>query len=240
MKEYPLALITGGTHRLGRIFALTMARRGFAILLHYYHSSTFASSTADEIRAMGIPVYPIQADLTDSIQLQGIFSWIDTHDFRLEVLINSASEMIREDLKTISPEKWDSTIDLNLRAPLFLAQHSAQRMNRNGNIINITDAGAGRSWTNYPAYTISKSGLELLTRIQAKVFAPGIRVNAIAPGLVLPSASVSTEEWDKLVNRLPLKRQVSLKDVTGALEFILDNDSITGQTIIVDGGYSIT
>jgi NAD(P)-dependent dehydrogenase (short-subunit alcohol dehydrogenase family) len=109
-----------------------------------------------------------------------------------------------------------------------------------GLIVNITDAGAQKLWTGYPAYLVSKSALETLTRLQAKTYAPSIRVNAIAPGLVLPSDNVTPAEWEKLVVGIPLKHSISLEDVAAALTFLLDNQSITGQTIVVDGGYSLT
>src|SRR5690606_32611899 len=91
---------------------------------------------------------------------------------------------------------WDSAIDLNLRAPFLLSQHAAKRMPNGGLIVNITDIGASKAWSRYPSYTVSKAGLESLTKILARAFAPTIRVNAIAPGLVLPSDVVSEETWN--------------------------------------------
>jgi pteridine reductase len=120
-----------------------------------------------------------------------------------------------------------------------LAQKAAERMLAGGLIINITDVGAHKLWSGYPAYVVSKSALETLTRIQAKAYAPKIRVNAIAPGLVLPSENISKEEWKILVDRLPLKRPASQEELTSALEFLLKNEAITGQVIVVDGGYSL-
>jgi NAD(P)-dependent dehydrogenase (short-subunit alcohol dehydrogenase family) len=147
--------------------------------------------------------------------------------------------MQRTNLHDTSSSNWDATFALNLRAPFLLAQHAAKRMEVGGLIVNVTDAGAQKLWTGYPAYVVSKSALESLTHLQAKTYAPGIRVNAIAPGLVLPSANVTPAEWEKLVDQVPLKRSISLEDVAAALTFMLDNPSITGQTIIVDGGYSL-
>jgi NAD(P)-dependent dehydrogenase (short-subunit alcohol dehydrogenase family) len=134
---------------------------------------------------------------------------------------------------------WDLALDLNLRAPFLLAQQAATRMTEGGLIVNITDIGAQKAWSRYPAYTVSKAGLESLTKMLARAFAPSIRVNAIAPGLVLPSDVVTREKWDKLVDKLPLKRAATLDEVTSALEFLIRNQYITGQTIVVDGGYSL-
>jgi NAD(P)-dependent dehydrogenase (short-subunit alcohol dehydrogenase family) len=234
-----LALVTGAAHRLGRIFALTLAQNGYAILLHYHRSAEAANSTADEIRALGARVYPMEADLTDTEQIQAMFSKIDSLNLPLKVLINSAARMKHADLRIVSAEDWDTAINLNLRAPFLLAQLAAERMTEGSLIVNISDAGVGKTWTGFPAYLVSKSGLEALTRLQAKTYAPNIRVNAIAPGLALPSSEISVEEWEKLIRRLPLKHPASQEELASALEFLLKNESITGQTIFVDGGYSL-
>lgn len=239
MDGQPLALVTGAAHRLGKTFALTLARRGYSILLHYHHFADEAVVTADEIRALGVPAYLAQADLTDDSNLFSLLSTLDSLPHHLKVLVNSASVMQRTDIRTTSPADWDATFALNLRAPFLLAQQAAGRMAEGGLIVNITDVGAHKLWTGYPAYVVSKSALEMLTRLLAKAYAPGIRVNAIAPGLVLPSDNVTPEEWEKLVERLPLKRPASLDEVAAALGFLLDNPSITGQTVVVDGGYSL-
>lgn len=239
MKEFSLALVTGAAHRLGRSFALTLARQGYAILLHYHQSVEAAADTADDIRALKVPVYQVEADLTEIAQIQSLFSILDSLNLPLKVLVNSASRMVRKDLRTVSANDWDATLKLNLRAPLLLAQSAAARMTKGGLIVNVTDAGLGKVWTDFPSYQVSKYGLEKLTRLLAKTYAPTIRVNAIAPGLVLPSADVPSDEWEKLVNRLPLKQSVSLEDISIALEYLLKNESVTGQTIVVDGGYSL-
>jgi NAD(P)-dependent dehydrogenase (short-subunit alcohol dehydrogenase family) len=112
-------------------------------------------------------------------------------------------------------------------------------MTTGGLIVNITDVGAQKAWSRYPAYTVSKAALESLTRILARAFAPEIRVNAIAPGLVLQSPIVPEEEWQRLINRIPLKRAARTDEIAFALDFLLKNEYITGQTIVVDGGYSL-
>ncbi|KAF0108688.1 MAG: short-chain dehydrogenase/reductase SDR [Anaerolineaceae bacterium] len=239
MADCPLALVTGAAHRLGRAFALALARQGYAILLHYHSAAEKAASSAEEIRVFGVPVYPIQADLTDDTALSSLFSSLDSLPHKLRVLVNSAAVMPHRDLRATSAADWDAALDLNLRAPFLLAQQAAERMTAGGLIVNVTDVGAHKLWTGYAAYAVSKSALETLTRLMAKTYAPSIRVNAIAPGLVLPSENVTPEEWERLVGRLPLQRPASPEDVAAALEFLLKNESVTGQTITVDGGYSL-
>jgi NAD(P)-dependent dehydrogenase (short-subunit alcohol dehydrogenase family) len=239
MADYPLALVTGAAHRLGRAFAITLARQGYAILLHYHKSLSDAAVTENEIRSTGVPVYPVQADLTSVTDLYSLLSSLDSLPHKLRVLVNSAAVMPRKDIHLASSTDWDAAFDLNLRAPFLLAQKAAERMDAGGLIVNVTDIGAHKLWTGYPAYVVSKSALETLTRIMAKAYAPSIRVNAIAPGLVLPSSDVTPEEWEKLVQRLPLRRPASPEEVASTLEFLVRNESVTGQTIVVDGGYSL-
>ena len=120
-----------------------------------------------------------------------------------------------------------------------MAQEAAKRMTDGGLIVNVSDVGAQKAWSRYPSYTVSKAAIESLTKVLARAFAPSIRVNAIAPGLVLPSEAVTPEEWERLVKRLPLQRPAQPEEITSALEFLVKNEYITGQTIVVDGGYSL-
>ena len=231
----PLALVTGAAHRLGNVFALTLARHGFDIVLHYYRSLDAARQTQSEVEAVGRRAVLAQADLTDPVQLTSLISKIDS----LAVLVNSAAFMPAGNVEALTLENWDTSLDLNLRAPFFLSRECARKMIAGGLIVNVTDVGAQKAWSRYPSYTVSKAALESLTRILARAFAPHVRVNAIAPGLVLQSEIVSDEEWQRLINRIPLKRPARTEELASALEFLLKNEYITGQTIVVDGGYSL-
>jgi NAD(P)-dependent dehydrogenase (short-subunit alcohol dehydrogenase family) len=230
-----LALVTGAAHRLGKVFALTLARQGFDILLHYYHAEDDALQTKAELESLGRRVIKVQADLTDPAQISSLISKIDT----LKVLVNSAAFMPGGNVEQLSIENWDTSLDLNLRAPFFLAQEASKKMTPGGLIVNITDVGAQKTWSRFPSYTVSKAALESLTRILARSLAPEIRVNAIAPGFVLQSDIVPAEEWERLIKRVPLKRPARAEEIASALEFLLNNEYMTGQTIVVDGGYSL-
>ncbi len=239
----PLALVTGSAHRLGKALALSLAHQEYALLLHYHNAKSEARQTADEIRAFGTPVHLAQADLTQPEGIQSLISNLDSllqpSTFNFQLLVNSAAIMPIGNPRDLSLENWDSALDLNLRAPFLLAQEAAKRMTSGGLIVNITDIGAQKAWSRYPSYTVSKAALESLTKLLARAFAPTIRVNAIAPGLVMPSDVVTPEEWERLVQRLPLKRAATLDEITYALQFLIKNEYITGQTIVVDGGYSL-
>jgi len=239
MSEQPLALVTGAAQRLGKAFVLALARKGYAILLHYRYSEAQASITATEIRTLDVPVYISQADLTDPKQISSLFTMVDKIKHPLKVLVNSAAVMPVGNPRTLSVKDWDAALDLNLRAPFLCAQEAANRMTNGGLIVNVTDVGAQKAWSRYPSYTVSKAALESLTKMLARAFAPSIRVNAIAPGLVLQSNLVSPEEWERLVDRLPLKRTATVEEIASALDFLLTNEYITGQTLVIDGGYSL-
>src|SRR5512141_2764110 len=205
METQPLALVTGAAHRLGKAFVLALARNGYAILLHYRTSDVQAHNTATQIRTLGVPVFLSQADLSQPSQIAALFALVDRIPHPLKVLVNSAAIIPSGDALAVTAQDWDAVLNLNLRAPFLCAQEAAKRMTNGGLIVNITDVGARKSWSRYPAYSVSKAGLEALTKILARTLAPKIRVNAIAPGLALQSDLLSAEEWDRLVERLPLK-----------------------------------
>lgn len=214
---------------------MTLARLGYDIVLHYHSAVEEARQTQGEIESLNRRVVLAPADLTDPQQIQSIVSSLES----LNVLVNSAAFMPSGNVESLPLETWDTTLDLNLRAPFLLAQECAKKMTDGGLIVNITDVGAQKAWSRYPSYTVSKAALESLTKILARALAPKIRVNAIAPGFVLQSDIVSAEVWEKLISRVPLKRPARSEEVASALEFLVKNEYITGQTIVVDGGYSL-
>jgi pteridine reductase len=231
----PLAFVTGAAHRLGKSFALTLARLGYDIVLHYHAADDAALQTKLEIESLKRNVFLAQADLTQPAEIHSLLSNVAS----LDVLVNSAAFMPSGNVNALSIENWDTALDLNLRAPFLLAQAASKKMNDGASIINITDVGAQKAWSRYPSYTVSKAALESLTKILARALAPKIRVNAIAPGFVLQSDIVPAKEWERLIGRVPLKRPARTEEITSALEFLLKNEYITGQTIVVDGGYSL-
>lgn len=236
----PLAIVTGSARRLGKAFALDLAGQGYDLVLHYRSSEAEANSTKEEVERLEARSLLVRADLTDPAQIRDLFEQAD-HAFSgsaLQLLVNSAAVMQVARVEEITLADWDMTLDTNLRAPFLLAQAAAKRMD-SGLVVNLSDVGARKAWSRYSSYTVSKAGLEALTRLLARSLAPKIRVNAIAPGLVLPSDVVTADQWDKLIASLPLKRAASLQEITSTLQFLIKNEYITGQTITVDGGYSL-
>jgi pteridine reductase len=240
MPDFPLAVVTGAAHRIGRAVALELARQGFAIGLHFHRSVDAANETYAEVAALDVPVYRLPADLSEPDQVEGLFARVADLPHPLRVLVNSAGVMARGSLREMGVEDWDAMMDLNLRAPWLCARAAVPLMAAGGGvIINISDSGAQKAWTNYGAYIISKAGVETLTRLLAKDLAPAVRVNAVAPGLILPSADVPPETWTRLVERLPLKAAGTPEDVARAVVYFIQNSYVTGQVLAVDGGYQL-
>lgn len=238
-KYSKLAIVTGSAHRLGKYFALSLAQKGYSILVHYYSSEIYAKETRDEIKAMGVSAFLFKADLRNPADIYKMWEFVDTLNKDLKVLINSAAIMNKGDIRFMTTQEFDETISINLRAPFLCAQEASKRMSPGGLIINISDVGANMNWMGYPVYSITKAGLETLTRILAKVLAPDIRVNAIAPGLVLPPDEFNSLQWEKMIDKIPLKRSASPEEITSLMEYLIGNSYITGQIIDVDGGYSL-
>lgn len=236
-----IALVTGGARRLGKALALCLARIGFDILLHYHQSESQALETVQEIGKLGVRAYEVKADLTKTSGIETLLTTLDslTEQAPFTLLVNSASIMLHRAALELDLTEWQSALALNLRAPFLLSQHAARRMPTGGMIVNMTDVGARKTWKRYPSYVITKAALESMTSMLARALAPAIRVNAIAPGLVLRSSLTTEEEWTALTAKQPLKRPAELNEITSALEFLIMNKYITGQTITVDGGYSL-
>jgi NAD(P)-dependent dehydrogenase (short-subunit alcohol dehydrogenase family) len=236
----PLALVTGAAQRIGRAIATALAREGFAIGLHYHRSQAEAEETAAELAASGrTPVYLLPADLSQPDQVEDLFVRVAALAHPLRVLVNSAGVMQPGSLLDLAVDEWDAILDLNLRAPWLCARAAARLMVDGGVVVNISDSGAHKAWTRYPAYVVSKAGVDTLTHLLARALAPSVRVNAVAPGLILPSKELSPETWNRLVDRLPLRAAGSPDDIARAVLFFVQNPYVTGQVLAVDGGYQL-
>ena len=236
------ALVTGAGRRVGRALALALARRGCDVALHYNQTAVGADQAAAEIRALGRRAGTFAADLTSAETPADLVGRVTDHFGRLDILINSAAIMERTPFGSIGAATWDRIMALNLRAPFLLAQSAAPHLRAAdgaGAIVNIADLAAFETWPGYLPHGISKSGIVHMTRGLARVLAPDIRVNAIAPGTVLLPDDWSATDEERLNKTTPLGRQGTPDDVAAAMLFLLDSDYITGETIIVDGGRHI-
>ncbi len=236
--NHRVALVTGAGHRVGKTIATELARNGTHIIVHYNQSEAAAQETASQLRGLGVRAVPIQADLSDVEQVDHLFQQIDDAFGTLNILVNSASIMPQGDVLALSLEDWQQALDVNLTAPFLCAQHAARVMLARGGgaIVNIVDGSALKPWARYPAHSVSKAGLDMLTRILAKALAPDIRVNAVAPGPVLKPPEWTDERWERTAAGTLLKRTGSPSDVARAVRFLIEQEFITGETLVVDGG----
>jgi NAD(P)-dependent dehydrogenase (short-subunit alcohol dehydrogenase family) len=236
-----VAVVTGGAHRVGKSIALAMAQAGAHLVVHY-HSSSEAETTLGELRAHGVRAVGVDADLGDAAGASEVFEAAEREFGGVDVLINSASTFQKADVLTLSPEDWQHTLAVNLSAPFYCAQLAAQSMLARGGgaIINLSDLSGLQPWARYPAHSVSKAGLLMLTRVLAKALAPTIRVNAIALGPVMKPPDWDEARWNTVGSHTLLKRTGSGYDVARTVLFLLQEDFMTGSTVIVDGGRSIT
>ncbi len=231
-------LVTGGARRLGRAIALDLANRGWRIGVHYYASAAEALAVVAEIEARGGVADAFTADLSRLEALEPLIESCAATLGPVTCLINNAACFEWDDIDTLDRESWQTHLDVDLRAPVFLAQAFARNLPRgaSGNVVNIIDQKVLRPDPAFFSYTIAKSALWTATQTLAQALAPEIRVNAIAPGPVLPSLKQSEEAFARECRATLLGRGVGVDEVTAAIQFLLATPSITGQMIALDSG----
>jgi pteridine reductase len=234
------ALVTGSGHRVGRAIAMALAARGVNLVVHYYHSSQAAIETVEQAQSYGISAQAIQADLRSPSSIETMFARLDQTLPQLDILINSAAIMERTDFLSATPQDWDRSLDLNLKGTFFCLQQAARRMLDGGVIVNISDIIGLRPWPGFPIHAISKAGVEMLTKAAALELAPQIRVNAIAPGPVLKPEDMNPERWQEIASPSPLGRPGQPEDIARAVIYLIENEYVTGETLVVDGGFQLT
>ena len=232
-----VALVTGAGVRVGRALALALAGEGMHVAVHYSASARGAEETVRLARERGASAQAFRADLTRPDSPAALIDDVASHFGALHVLLNSAAVMMRTPVDDVTVDEWDAMFALNLRAPFFLARAAAARMPADGGaIVNIADLAAFESWPEYIPHGISKAGVVHMTRGLARVLAPRVRVNAVAPGAVLLPDKWGPEAAERLARTTPLGRIGSPDDVVQAVLFLLQADYVTGETVVVDGG----
>ncbi|MBF0311086.1 MAG: SDR family oxidoreductase [Magnetococcales bacterium] len=236
-------LITGGARRVGAAIARHLAAKGASLALHCNRSREEAQALAGELIRPGVRVVVVQADLTRTDQVMALPALAAAELGPLSVLINNASIFEPGELASTSLEQWQRHLQVNLTAPFLLMQAFAARLPPalpdiplRGRIINILDRSVVRPRAGYAAYSVSKEALWSLTRLAAKEWGPAIAVNAVGPGPVLPPEGGSEEAFQRLGRRLPLGRTGSPDAVAEAVAFLLSQDFLTGNLLLVDGG----
>ncbi len=232
-----VALITGGAHRVGRALTLALAGAGCDVFVHYGSSGDAAEQTAADARSLGVRAATGSLDLASTGELAGLVDRAAEALGPVQVLINSASGFAEDTARDITPEGWGATIAVTLTAPIFLAQAMADALGDGvpGAVVNVTDWRTARPYPDHFGYTVAKGGLDAFTRAAAIGLAPGVRVNAVALGAILPPPGKDQSYLKDLAGDLPLRRAGNPQLVADAVLFLLRNDFVAGEIVRVAG-----
>ena len=233
-----VALVTGGAVRIGRALALALARQGASVVVHYGSSSEEAAETVAAIRGRGGAAEAFQSDLRDLSKTVGIIELAAECFGTPDILVNSAAVYNIAELADTTESQWDEHFSVNLKAPFFLARAFATHLGREraGQIVNIADWRGVRPDPRCMVYSLTKAGIISMTEGLALALAPNIRVNAIAPGAILPPPGRDEEYLKVTARHAPLGKAGSSDQVVDALLYLVTAESVTGQVLFVDGG----
>lgn len=236
-----VALVTGGAVRVGKAIALALARAGADIAFSYNSSADAATETRQEIEALGRRAFARQTDAGNVAECHELVDATVAQFGRLDVLVNSASLWKRTKFAELKEEEWDLVTGILLKGAAFTSHAAAPHLAAHGDgaIVNIIDLSAFVPFPNLTAHSVGKAGLLNLTSGMAIELAPAVRVNAVAPGPVLPPPNYTEKQVQVAAGRTLLGRWGSAEDVAEAVVFLAQANFITGTVIEVDGGEHI-
>ena len=235
MKTY--ALVTGGADRIGKAVAIHLAKQDYNLVLHYNSSKDKAQKLKEELESIysDIKVELLQINFLKENDFDQIFKDLKKKNITIDVLVNCASDFIKSNFKEEGSELYDKEMMINFKNPYLLTKAFANVFGK-GNIINFVDTKVAKNSTVHLDYILSKKLLKDFTLISAVELAPNIRVNGIAPGLILPPPGEDESYLLNLAKNIPLKTVGNLEEIIKAVQFILDSYFFTGQILYIDGG----
>jgi NAD(P)-dependent dehydrogenase (short-subunit alcohol dehydrogenase family) len=249
MSETPrprTVLVTGSAKRLGREVALALAGAGWQVAVHYRASAADAAQTVADckrVAAKGALVQAFEADLNDETQARALLPRVIQHLGDVDAIVNNASMFEHDTAKSFGYDSLVAHIRSNTGAPILLAQALHQHVVSRGEaaprdavVVNMLDQKLWNQNPDFLSYTLSKAALEAANTMLAIALAPQVRVVGVAPGLTITSHLLSPEKFERLHRLSPLGRSSTPQDVVSAVKFALENQSITGTTLLVDGG----
>jgi len=237
--KHKTALVTGGGVRLGRAFALALAKEGVNLAIHYNNSKTPAEETAQEARLMGVDAIALGADFNQSDAVDLLFSQTIQHYDHVDILINNAAIYLRGSGMETDRETWEKQFRINLKTPFFLIQAFARQLPQAclGRVLNIADAQIIQHKPDHFAYRLTKYALAEMTRMYAQELAPNITVNAIGLGIMLPLAGKEDVDLEAYAEKyVPLNRTGSPEIAVENALHLIKSDFTTGAFLRVDGG----
>lgn len=234
-------LVTGAAKRLGRVIALGLASHGWQVAVHYRGSAAEAAQTAAECAALSGLSGHFDADFDDEAAVRGLLPRVVAHFGQVDAVVNSASLFEHDSASDFGYAALERHVRSNTAAPIVLAQllhqHICQRGDQaQGVAVNLLDQKLWNMNPDFVSYTLSKAALEAATTLLAQALAPRLRVVGVAPGLTLTSDYLSPEKFEALHRMSPLGRSSTAEDVAATVRFALENSSITGTSLLVDGG----
>ncbi len=232
------ALITGGAIRIGQAITLRLAEAGANVVVNYHRDDKKAALTAQEASSFGVSALTVQADISDWEQVKRMFSQIHEELGPIDIVVNNASLFKRTPIPTDSVETWQMVTGVSINGAFHVSNLAARDMlqKKSGVIVNIVDLAAWEAWPGYAAHVVGKTALLALTRQLAIDLAPHVRVNAIAPGPVLPPEDYSPEKIERTAAKTLLNRWGTPDDIAQTVRFLVESDYINAEVITVDGG----
>ena len=225
---------------MGKAIAEHLAGKGWNIAIHFNTSEKPAEVLVNELSAK-FPEQKFQSfktNLSDIDQVIALIPKVMAAFGEIQLLVNNASVFDPGYLKLTQPDLFDEQINVNLKAPFFLIRDFAN-LCKSGNIINFVDTRVTSNKSNFAAYSLSKKGLWDLTKMASLELAPNIRVNAIAPGVTLAPEEKDDNYLQNLAQNIPMKKPGGLEPIIKSVDFILENNHLTGQLIFADGGENL-
>ena len=235
-KSKGAALITGGAKRVAKIICLELAEAGYDIALHYNTSKSDAETVQHQIQKIGRRCEIFSCDLLNEFQTSRLVGQAFKKFLNLNVLVNSASIFEKSTLLEGDVASLEKHWAIHVKAPFILSSAFAKLKPSHGHIINILDTNVVKNKTSHVSYLISKKALWELTKISAVELGPNVRVNGVAPGLILPPADEKTDYLDRMAKNIPLKKKGDPSQIAQSVKFLIEHPYITGQIIFVDGG----
>lgn len=232
IKPQRAAFITGGAKRLGQSMALHLANKGWDIALHFHRSNQEAEATAEKIRATGRQCQLYQGDASSPEIMVKVLNKALGDFPALSLLINNASIFCEDSPSSVTMQSLSNQISINALTPILLMKHY-QSMKKTGSIINMVDSRVDRNDHKYYSYSLSKKMLCDATKISALDYYPNIRVNAIAPGAILPP---STTQRSNIMSSSSLDKYNRTPDILNAIDYLLGSIYINGEILFIDGG----
>jgi pteridine reductase len=234
------ALVTGGGQRVGQAIALALGAAKMRVAVHYRTSRSGAEATATAIRASGGDAILFQADLDERDQARTLADETLAALGGLDLFVASAASFERIPYDAVDDDAFDRSLRLNLASPFALAQRLTPALRAShGSMVFVTDTAASAPFKNYLPYVVSKGALRQLVRTLAIELAPEVRVNAVAPGTVVPPVSMDAAAVARLVRMIPLGRHGAAEDVAQAVLYLAQAGFVTGEEIVVDGGRTV-